>query len=156
MHRAREYECPRSVAAILSLRRRNRGDKNGKCAAKPIDQNFPSLSPWGMNDDVFLVDLTRDVEAATKVTRAPAKQGRLISLSQAGPYLVARRFGRHDLVLGLRVARSVLAHSRRRLSSTRGSPDDLFTLSRIGVSARSIPGSRENPKILGIDDAEVV
>jgi len=38
---------------FLSLRRRNRGDKNGKCAAKPIDQNFPSLSPWGMNDDVF-------------------------------------------------------------------------------------------------------
>jgi hypothetical protein len=56
-----------------------------------------------MNDDVFLVDLTRDVEAATKVTRAPAKQGRLISLSQAGPYLVARRFGRHDF--GSRFAR---------------------------------------------------
>jgi hypothetical protein len=56
-----------------------------------------------MNDDVFLVDLTRDAEAATKVTRAPAKQERLIPLSQARPYLVARRFGRHDF--GSRFAR---------------------------------------------------
>src|SRR5208282_789630 len=38
------------------------------------------------------------------------------------------------LALGLRAARSVLPHSRRRLSPTRGSPDDLFALSRIGVS----------------------
>jgi hypothetical protein len=56
----------------------------------------PRSSPWEMNDDVFLVDLTRPVVAATKVTRAPAKLGRLIPLSQGRRYLLARRIGRHD------------------------------------------------------------
>jgi len=61
----------------------------------------PRSSPWEMNDDVFLVDLTRPVVAATKVTRAPAKLGRLIPLSRVVDiYWLAELVGM-ILVLGL-------------------------------------------------------